>query len=115
MNTTVIIVAVVVFLVSLLLLVALLLVAKAKLTSSGEVTININDGQKSLKVASGNSLLNTLAQEKIFLPSACGGQGSCGMCKVQVLDGGGEILPTEVGFFTRKQQKDHNENCDINP
>ena len=107
MNTTVIIVAVVVFLVSLLLLVALLLVAKAKLTSSGEVTININDGQKSLKVASGNSLLNTLAQEKIFLPSACGGQGSCGMCKVQVLDGGGEILPTEVGFFTRKQQKEH--------
>ena len=62
MNTT-IIVAVVVFLVSLLLLVALLLVAKAKLTSSGEVTININEGQKSLKVASGNSLLNTLAQE----------------------------------------------------
>lgn len=108
MNTTnIIIVAIVVFLVSLLLLVALLLVAKAKLTSSGEVTININDGQKQLKVASGGSLLNTLASEKIFLPSACGGQGSCGMCKVQVLDGGGEILPTEVGFFTRKQQKEH--------
>ena len=107
MNTQIIIVAIVVFLVSLLLLVALLLVAKAKLTSSGEVTININDGEKQLKVASGNSLLTTLAQEKIFLPSACGGQGSCGMCKVQVLDGGGEILPTEVGFFTRKQQKDH--------
>ena len=107
MNTNIIIVAIVVFLVSLLLLVALLLVAKAKLTSSGEVTININDGQKQLKVASGGSLLNTLASEKIFLPSACGGQGSCGMCKVQVLDGGGEILPTEVGFFTRKQQKEH--------
>lgn len=106
MNTT-IIVAVIAFLTILILLVILLLVAKAKLTTSGEVTIDINDGAKSLKVESGSSLLTTLASQQIFLPSACGGQGSCGMCKVQVPDGGGEILPTEVGYFTRRQQKEH--------
>ncbi len=105
--TTTIIVAIVAFLVVTLLLVALLLVAKAKLTSSGDVTIDINDGEKVLTTASGSTLLATLANNNIFLPSACGGGGSCGMCKCQVLDGGGDILPTETGFITRKMQKDH--------
>ena len=106
MSSTIILAIVAVVVVTLL-LVALLLVAKAKLTSSGAVKIDINGGDTILEVESGSSLLNTLASQGIHLPSACGGQGSCGMCKVQVLSGGGEILPTEVGFFTRKQQKDH--------
>ncbi len=104
---TLIIIAVVAFLVITLLLVALLLYAKAKLTPSGTVKININDGEKELEVKPGSSLLATLANEKIFLPSACGGGGTCGMCKCQVLSGGGQILPTEVGFFTRKQQQNN--------
>lgn len=102
-----IIVAIVAALVIVLLLVALLLFAKAKLTPSGEVTIDINDGDRLLSVEAGGNLLNTLGNEGVFLPSACGGQGTCGMCKCQVLEGGGEILATEVGYFTRKQQKDH--------
>ena len=93
-----IIIAIVAFLVITLVLVAILLVAKAKLTSSGEVTIDINDGEKVIKAESGNSLLSTLANNKVFLPSACGGGGSCGMCKCQVMEGGGDILPTETGF-----------------
>ncbi len=101
-----IIVAIVAFLVVTLLLVVLLLYAKAKLTSSGEVKIDINDGEKVLNVESGSTLLATLANNNVFLPSACGGGGSCGMCKCQVLEGGGDILPTEVNFFTRKQQKE---------
>ena len=104
METKVIIVAIVVFLLLILVFVALLLFAKAKLTPSGTVKIDINDGEKQLEVNPGSSLLSTLANEKIFLPSACGGKGSCGMCKCQVLSGGGQILPTEVGFFSRKQQ-----------
>ena len=99
-----IIIAIVAFLVVTLILVALLLYAKAKLTPSGEVKIDINDGEKSLTVEPGSTLLSTLGNNGIFLPSACGGGGSCGMCKCQVLEGGGDILPTEVNFFTRKQQ-----------
>ena len=87
-------------------LVAVLLYAKSKLTSSGEVKININE-DKELVVESGNNLLSTLGDKGIFLPSACGGGGACGMCRVQVLDGGGDILPTEVNFFTRRQQQEH--------
>ena len=89
-----------------LLLVVLLLFVKAKITPQGTVQIDINNGKKTLEVNPGNSLMNTLAEQKIFLPSACGGKANCGQCKVQVLDGGGEILPTEVGFFNRKQIKD---------
>ncbi|MCQ2157517.1 MAG: NADH:ubiquinone reductase (Na(+)-transporting) subunit F [Bacteroidales bacterium] len=89
-----------------LLLVALLLFVKAKITPKGTVKIDINNGKKELDVTPGNSLMSTLANEKIFLPSACGGKANCGQCKVQVLEGGGEILPTEVGFFNRKQIKD---------
>ena len=101
--TQIIIISVVAFLVVTLILVGLLLFAKAKLTPSGTVKININNGSKVLEVAPGGSLLSTLGNEKIFLPSACGGKGSCGQCKCRVLEGGGTILPTEVGFFNRKQ------------
>ena len=89
-----------------LILVALLLIIKIKLTPSGTVTIDINDGKKTLDVSPGDNLMSTLAGQKIFLPSACGGKANCGQCKVQVLEGGGEILPTEVGFFNRKQIKE---------
>ncbi len=102
-----IIIAIVAFLVVTLLLVGLLLYAKAKLTASGQVTIDINGGEKVITADAGGSLLSTLANNQIFLPSACGGGGSCGMCRCQVLSGGGDILPTEVNFFTRKQQKEH--------
>ncbi|MBP8849511.1 MAG: NADH:ubiquinone reductase (Na(+)-transporting) subunit F [Breznakibacter sp.] len=95
-----------IFLIITLLLVSMLLFAKAKLTSSGPVKITINQ-EKELDVESGSSLLSALSNSKIFLPSACGGGGTCGMCRCQVESGGGEILPTETGFFTRKQQKEH--------
>ena len=99
-----IIIAIVVFLGLTLLLVAVLLFAKAKLIPSGDVTIDINGGEKTFVTGQGSTLLTSLSNQGIFLPSACGGGGSCGMCKCQVLEGGGEILPTEVNFFTRKEQ-----------
>ena len=102
-----IIIAVIAIVVVTLILVALLLFVKIKLTPSGTVKISINDGQKEVEVTPGGSLLSTLAEQKIFLPSACGGKGSCGQCKCRVLEGGGTILPTEVGFFSRKQILDH--------
>ncbi len=105
--TLTIIYAIVSFLAITLLLVALLLFAKSKLTSSGEVQININEGEKVLSVESGVTLLSALSENGVFLPSACGGGGSCGMCKCQVFEGGGEILPTETGFINRKMAKDH--------
>lgn len=102
--TLVVVASIVIFLIITLLLVGLLLYAKTKLTPSGTVTIDINNGEKKLEVNAGNSLISTLAEQKVYLPSACGGKGSCGMCKCQVISGGGTILPTEVGFFSRKQQ-----------
>ena len=102
MNLTILI-AVVVFVIVTLILVALLLFIKTKLTPSGTVKININEGSKIVEVTPGGNLLSTLAEQKIFLPSACGGKGACGQCKCRVTEGGGEILPTEVGFFNRKQ------------
>ena len=99
--------AILVIVVVTLILVALLLFIKIKLTPSGTVKIDINDGKKVLDVPQGGSLLSTLADQKIFLPSACGGKGNCGQCKCQVLEGGGSILPTETGFFTRKQIADN--------
>jgi Na+-transporting NADH:ubiquinone oxidoreductase subunit F len=107
MDYITLIIAAIVFLVITVVLVALLLFVKAKLTPSGTVTIDINSGDTQLEVTPGSSLLATLANEKIFLPSACGGGGTCGMCKCQVLSGAGTILPTEVGFFTRKQQQNN--------
>ena len=104
--TPTIIASIAVIVILTLLLVVLLLFVKAKITPTGTVDIDINNGKKTLKVNPGNSLMNTLAEQKIFLPSACGGKANCGQCKVQVLEGGGEILPTETGFFNRKQIKD---------
>ena len=102
---TIVIIAVSVFLIIVLLLVAILLYAKAKLVPSGSVNMDINNGEKIIEVSPGSSILATLSNDKIFLPSACGGGGTCGMCKCRVIEGGGTILPTEVGFFTRKQQQ----------
>ena len=99
---TVIIASVVVFLVLILLLVSILLGAKAKLVPSGPVTISVN-GEKDLQVGSGGTLLSTLGENKLFLPSACGGGGTCIQCKCIVTDGGGTILPTEEPHFTRKE------------
>ncbi|MCK9304668.1 MAG: NADH:ubiquinone reductase (Na(+)-transporting) subunit F [Bacteroidales bacterium] len=101
----IIIVSIISFLAVILALVAILLYAKAKLMPQGKVKLSINDGEKEIEVSPGSSVLSTLAAEKIFLPSACGGGGTCGMCKCRVVSGGGEILPTETGFFTRKQQQ----------
>ncbi len=95
-----------VFLVVVILLVVILLVAKNFLVPSGNVKLTIN-GDKELDVASGSTLLNTLSVNGVFLSSACGGKGSCGQCKCQVLEGGGEILPSEIPHFSRKQQQDH--------
>jgi len=91
-----------VFLIITTLLVTLLIVAKSKLTHSGAVKITINE-EKVLEVNAGLNLLLTLSNIKLFLPSACGGGGTCGMCRCRVTEGGGSILLTETGFFTRKQ------------
>ena len=105
MSSTIISAAVALLIVTVI-LVVLLLVVKDAITPKGKVKIDINEGKKVIDVTPGNSLMASLASEKIFLPSACGGKANCGQCKVQVLEGGGEILPTEVGFFNRKQIKD---------
>lgn len=88
-----------------LLLVIILLVAKKYLVKSGDVNIDIN-GSDNVKVPAGKSLLSTLADQNIFLSSACGGKGSCGQCRVRVPEGGGQILPTEAVHFSRKEMKD---------
>lgn len=103
---SIILISIVVFLVVILLLVAVLLWVRAKLTPPGNVKILIND-EKELEVLPGGTLLSTLANEKIYLPSACGGGGTCAMCRCQVFEGAGEILPTEQGYFTRKEQQNH--------
>ncbi len=104
--TQVIVISVVVFLSITLLLVLILLVAKSKLLPSGNVKLNVND-EMNAEVAIGGTLLNTLQGQNIFLSSACGGSGSCGQCRCRVVEGGGEMLPTEMGFFSRKEQKEH--------
>lgn len=95
-----------VFFMVIFVLVSILLFAKSKLAPSGPVTITIN-GEKDLVVTSGSTLLSTLSDNKIFLPSACGGGGTCIQCKCQVSEGGGSILPTETPHFTRKEQQDN--------
>ena len=105
-DTTTIIASVAVFLAFTLFLVGLILYAKAKLTTSGLVKILIN-GQNIVEAEGGSTLLTTLGNKKIFLPSACGGGGTCALCKCQVLAGGGEILPTEKIYFTRRQQQEN--------
>ena len=106
-NTTIVTTGIVVFLIVILILVGILLFAKAKLTAKGDVKISINNGDRIITTEPGSSLLSTLAGQKIFLPSACGGKGSCGMCKCQVDSGAGSILPTETGFFSYKQQHEN--------
>ena len=99
-------VSAVVFLLITLILVLALLFAKAKLVPSGNVDLKVN-GEKDIQTPIGSTLLGALQGGGIFLSSACGGGGKCGQCRAQVLEGGGEILPTEKGFFSRKQIKDH--------
>ena len=99
--------AALIFLAITLLLVVILLIAKSKLVKSGEVAISINDDKKVIHAQSGKSLLATLGENGVHLSSACGGKGSCGQCKVQVLAGGGDMLPTEAVHFTRREMKDH--------
>ncbi len=100
--TTTLITTIVVFLLVTLFLVSILLYAKAKLSPSGNVKITLN-GEKVIEVPAGNTLLATLGNNKVFLPSACGGGGTCVQCKCQVPEGGGSILPTEEPHFTRKE------------
>lgn len=103
---TIIIISVAVFLLITLILVLTLLVAKSKLMPSGNVKLNVND-EMNADVPIGGTLLSTLQNQNIYLSSACGGGGSCGQCRCRVVEGGGEILPTEQGFFSRKEQKEH--------
>lgn len=104
--STILPVSIVVFLLVILLLVAILMFAQAKLVPKGKVQIKINS-EDELEVDPGSTLLSTLANQKVFLPSACGGGGTCGMCRVQVNSGAGTILPTETGFFSRKEQQNN--------
>jgi Na+-transporting NADH:ubiquinone oxidoreductase subunit F len=102
MDITVVLASVVVFMVIVFLLVGMLLGVKAKLLPSGPVKLMIN-GSQDVEVGSGSTLLTTLGNNKIFLPSACGGGGTCVQCKCIIKEGGGEILPTEAPHFTRKE------------
>ena len=104
-NINLILASIGVFLGIILTLVVILLVAKKYLSPSGNVNLTIN-GKETISVAQGASLLSTLAENNVYLPSACGGKGSCGQCKCQVVSGGGEILDSEKGQFTRKQIKE---------
>ena len=106
MDYSIIILAITVFLVVVLSLTLILLFAKAKLMPSGKVKITIN-GDQTLEVDGGSTLLSTLSSQGIFLPSACGGGGTCVQCTCQVHTGGGSILPTEVPHFSRKQIADN--------
>jgi Na+-transporting NADH:ubiquinone oxidoreductase subunit F len=101
----IILISIAVFLAVILTLVLVLLYARAKLTPQGEVSLQVND--KEFQVQPGSTVLTTLSNQGIFLPSACGGGGTCAMCKCQVHEGGGSILPTETGFFTRKEQQEN--------
>jgi Na+-transporting NADH:ubiquinone oxidoreductase subunit F len=107
-DTNTIILGVVMFTAIVMALVVFILMARKQLVSSGDVTISINgDPDKALTVAAGGKLLNTLSDAGIFLSSACGGGGTCGQCRCQVMDGGGSILPTEESHFTVGQRKEN--------
>ncbi len=83
----------------------LLLIAEFFFANYGEVTVDVNAGEKTLKVKGGANLLATLAGQKLFLPSGCGGRGSCGTCKCRVVDGGGPLLPTETPYLNDEERK----------
>ena len=102
-----VVVAALIFLSIVIVLVVILLLAKKFLVAGGDVMITINGGKKELPAQAGKTLLATLAEGGVHLSSACGGKGSCGQCKLQVTEGGGDMLPTEAVHFTRKQIKDH--------
>lgn len=105
--TSIILTSIVAFTVIILLLVFILLFAQSKLVQSGDVKIFVNgDESNPIVVSAGSTLLNTLSGQKIFLPSACGGGGTCAMCKCVIEDGGGDVLPTEVGHLSRAEQKE---------
>lgn len=106
MNLTTIITAAIIFLVIIWLLIAILLYARKKMVPEGKVKITIN-GEKEVEHERGCSLLQALSDEKVFVPSACGGGGSCGTCRGKVLSGGGDILPTELAHISRKQAAEH--------
>jgi Na+-transporting NADH:ubiquinone oxidoreductase subunit F len=97
--------SIIVFLLVTLFLVSILLFARDKLAPKGQVHLLINNNE--IAVSPGSNLLSTLSGSGIYLPSACGGGGTCGLCKCQIFEGGGSILPTETGFFTRKEQNNH--------
>jgi len=103
MNT--IILGVAMFTAIVLALVAIILIARSQLVASGDITIEIN-GEKTISVPAGGKLLQTLASHDLFLPSACGGGGTCAQCKCVVSDGGGSMLPTEKSYFTRREAKE---------
>ena len=113
LSTTTILSSIIVFLLVILTLVGLLLFVKTQLTPSGKITIKIN-GEKEIVVDGGNTLLTTLGNEGIFLPSACGGGGTCIQCTCQVSSGGGSILPTEEPHFSRKEiANDYRLSCQV--
>lgn len=107
MGTVTIIATIVAFLIVVLTLVGMLLFVKTKLSPTGKITIDINDGERVLEVDGGGTLLSTLGSNGIFLPSACGGGGTCVQCTCHVLEGGGNILPTEEPHFSRKEIAAH--------
>lgn len=105
-NPAVLMASAIIFTLVIVLLVVVLQFAAKKLVQQGDVQILIN-GEKTISVPAGGSLLSALSNEKLFLPSACGGGGTCAMCKCQIMEGGGDILPTETGHINRRMQKDH--------
>lgn len=108
LDLTTILGGVAMFTIVVMMLVGLILAARSRLVSSGNVQIEINgDPEKSISVPAGGKLLNTLADAGIYLSSACGGGGTCAQCKCKVIEGGGSMLPTEAGHFTRGQAREH--------
>ena len=106
--STIVLTSIIAFTLIILLLVFILLLAQSKLVQSGPVNIVINNDQdNTITTSAGGNLLSTLSSQKIFLPSACGGGGTCAMCKCVIEEGGGEVLPTEVGHLSRKEQQDN--------
>ena len=104
--TSIVFLSVVVFILMIVLLVLVLMMARSKLVNSEAVTISINHGEKDLNTPAGGNLLNVLSENKIFIPSACGGKGSCGVCKVHIHDGGGSMLPTEESHISRGEARE---------
>jgi Na+-transporting NADH:ubiquinone oxidoreductase subunit F len=111
---TILLITLIAFLSVILLLTSLLLFVKAKISPKGKLVIDINDGERTLEVDGGGTLLSTLGSSGIFLPSACGGGGTCVQCVCQVNEGGGEILPTEAPHFSRKEiATNHRLGCQV--